>query len=144
MTIKRKKEVVSKQKTTQKKLWRQSVMTDEILSKLRDAFLNSATDEQACLYAGISEVTLYRYIDKNPEFWKEKERLKKMPEFSAKKVLVNAIHNWDEKTSQWWLERKAKAEFSTKTEVWLTDKEGNDRSLTALDTLNALLWWDIQ
>lgn len=111
-------------KTESKKVGRPTAIDANILAKLRDAFSYAATDEEACQQANISPATLYRYIEENPEFWEEKERLKNMPNFTAKKVIISQIQEWDEKSAQWWLERKAKNEFSTRSEI--TGKDGEN------------------
>lgn len=103
---------------------RPSVITNETLGKLRDAFSYAATDEEACIYAGIHSDTLYEYCKNFPEFSEEKERLKNMPNFTAKKVIIAKIQEGDEKQANWWLERKAKQGFSTRQE--LTGKDGQD------------------
>lgn len=91
-------------------------MTKEVLQKLEAWFSNSLTDEECCLYADINPSTLYRYIDKNPEFWKRKERLKKKPNIQAKVNWIKKINASDYQASKEWLERKSKDEFSMKTE----------------------------
>lgn len=119
-----KKSAKNQQKNPEKKVGRPSVMTDAILGKLREAFSYSATDQEACLYAGIHPDTLYEYCKHFPEFSEEKERLKNMPNFTAKKVIIRKIQEGDEKQANWWLERKAKSEFSIRQEV--TGKDGEN------------------
>jgi hypothetical protein len=97
--------------------WRPTVINDEVLSKLEFGFSNSLTDEEACLYADICPKTLYRYIEDNPEFWQRKEILKRQPNIKAKFNWVNKIWSDDYTASKEWLERKAKSEFSVKSEV---------------------------
>ena len=91
-------------------------MTPETIDKLRQAFLWGATDEEACAFAGISKVTLYDYQKKHPDFLNQKEAWKRQPILAAKKKVVEDIKK---KTSvaQWYLERKAKSEFSTRQEL---------------------------
>lgn len=98
------------------RVWRPTVITDEVLSKLEFAFINSFTDEEACLYADIAPKTLYRYIEENEEFWQRKEILKKHPNIKAKLNWVKKLEWEDYIASKEWLERKSKSEFSTKTE----------------------------
>lgn len=90
-------------------------MTPEILERLRHAFAIGCTDEEACAYAQIGKSTLYNYQNDNPEFVEEKEELKKKPVLKAKSVVVASLD--DVKNAQWYLERKAKDEFSVKQEV---------------------------
>jgi len=97
--------------------WRPTVIDDAILSKLEYAFVNSFTDDEACLYADIAPATLYRYIENNPEFWERKEMLKKNPNIKAKLNWIKKLEWEDYIASKEWLERKSKAEFSLKVET---------------------------
>lgn len=129
MPIKPKKVVVSKKETTTKKprktpvkkvvkkVGRPPVINEAKLKKLREAFLMGCTDDEACLYAEIEPRTLYNYQNDNPEFIQEKEHWKNNPILKARKVVFEKIESGDEQTAKWYLERKAKQEFSTKTEV---------------------------
>jgi len=131
---------------------RPTVMTTEIIERLRHAFAIGATDEEACSYANIGTTTLYDYQKLNPEFAEEKESLKKKPILKAKNNVIQAMEVnktpviskllgvlKDDKgnpiltekpddlknrieTSKWYLERKAKDEFSTRVES--TGKNG--------------------
>ena len=94
--------------------WRNTVITEDILSKLESWFANALTDEECCLYSWISPATLYRYIEKNPKFWERKELLKRKPNIKAKMNKIKAINEWNVVESWWWLERKSRDEFSTK------------------------------
>jgi hypothetical protein len=97
-------------------IWRPTVITDVVLSKLEFAFSHSFTDEEACLYADIAPKTLYRYIEANEEFWQRKEILKKQPNIKAKLNWVKKMEEEDYSASKEWLERKSKNEFSLKQE----------------------------
>lgn len=96
-----------------------------IIRILEDAFSVGATDKEACFLADIGESTLYDYCQANPEFSERKAALKKMPNYKAKKVIVEAIEDGDKQQANWWLERKGKDDgFSNRTE--LTGKDGKD------------------
>jgi hypothetical protein len=99
------------------KVGRPTVMTEETIQKLEYAFMRGLTDLEACLYANISKSTLYNYCEENPEFMERKEELKQHPTAKARLNVTEAIENGNEDLSKWWLERKAKSEFSTKQEV---------------------------
>ena len=47
---------------------RPTVITDKVLTELKTAFCMDCTDTEACIFADISEKTLYNYQKKNPEF----------------------------------------------------------------------------
>ena len=92
-------------------------MTPEVVSKLEAAFSWGCTDTEACIWAGISRETLYEYIRNNPTFADRKEQLKETPNLKARQVLNLALQQKDKQTAQWWLERKKKEEFSTRSEL---------------------------
>lgn len=84
-------------------------MTHEVLLKLEDAFSISATDKEACFYAGISPTTLYSYQDKNHEFTERKEALKNKANLKARQTIVQQLD--DVRVAEWWLEKKRPDEF---------------------------------
>lgn len=96
---------------------RPTVMTEEVLQKLRDAFSIGATDIEASFIAGIDSRTLYYYQEQHPEFLPEKIGLKAMVKYQARKNVANKIKSEDIDTSKWYLERKAREEFSTRQET---------------------------
>lgn len=91
---------------------RPTVMTESTINKLEQGFMLGLTDREACLYADISHQTLYDYCKKYPEFTDRKEMLKEQPKMRAKMNIANDIDKGDISTSKWYLERKAKNEFS--------------------------------
>jgi hypothetical protein len=109
-----------KPKVNKPKVGRPSVMTDEVLDKLRQAFLIGATKEEACAFANIGYRTLYDYLDKKPEFSQEIEKWQKEPILKAKATIVKNLD--DSKNAQWYLERRAK-EFKPKQDLTTNDKE---------------------
>lgn len=99
-----------------KKIGRPTVFTKDKLEKLRAWFSNSLTDEEACVYAWVSERALQTYCEKHPDFRKQKELLKHKPSIKAKTNMIKSINAGNLQLSQWWLERKNKKEFSTRVE----------------------------
>lgn len=104
---------------------RPTVMTDEMVNKLEYGFLKGLTDEQCCLFAGISKQTLYDYCHNHPEFTDRKELLKQNPTVKAKINIAEGIENGDEDLSKWYLERKSKDEFSLKQDVSVSGNVNN-------------------
>ena len=102
---------------TKKKAGRPTAMTEDVLSKLEYGFSRGLSDREASLYAGIAPCILYRYCEEHPEFRERKELLKEQPKMKAKLILSDKLDEGDDKVAEWYLERKAKDEFSTKTEV---------------------------
>jgi len=106
----------TKPKKEKKPEGRPTVMTKDVLQKLEDAFMNCFTDEEACLYAGISPKTLYNYQNDNEDFLQRKQLLRKSPNLVAKTELVKAIKgNVDQ--SRWWAQNKMSDEFSPKAKI---------------------------
>lgn len=102
---------------------RPTVMTPEVVNKLEQAFSMGCSDLEACLFADISKQTLYDYQAKNPEFADRKAMLKETLILKARSVIATSLNNKDENTAKWYLERKAKNEFSTKVEQENTFKD---------------------
>lgn len=92
---------------------RPTVMTPSVLDKLRQAFLIGATNLEAAGYAGITEKTLYNYLNKNPEYLQQIEAWKNEPILKSKTTVVKGLD--DIKNAQWYLERKA-SDFKPKFE----------------------------
>ena len=99
------------------KVGRPTVMTDDVLDKLEMLFAKGLTDREACLIADINPSTLYNYCNDHPEFLERKELLKEQIKTQAKLNVAEAIEKKDIDMSKWYLERKAKDEFSTKQEI---------------------------
>ena len=110
---------------------RKTVMTPEIINKLEQAFSMGCSDLEACLYADIGKTTLYNYQNENPEFLERKEKLKEKLVLKARSVIADSLNKQDENTAKWYLERKAKNEFSTKVE--------NETTINGIET--ALVVW---
>lgn len=70
-------------------------MTEEVLTKLREAYLIGANDTQACLYANICYMTLNRFEQKNPWFSEQKLEWKNNPKLKAKQTLFTGLNDPD-------------------------------------------------
>lgn len=97
------------------------VIDDRILQELRKAFAGGHTDAEACQIVGISPATLYNYQNKFPAFLEQKELLKLNPFIKARQTIVNNLS--DPEYATWFLERKGKSEFGTKTSVEYTNTD---------------------
>ena len=103
---------------------RPTVMTEEALQLLDEAFRYGCTDLEACLMAGVGKSTLYTYQNENPEFLERKELLKQNPVMLARRTVVEGLEE-DPDLAMKFLERKCKKEFSTRSESQSLDKDGN-------------------
>jgi hypothetical protein len=93
---------------------RPTVMTEEVLHKLEEAFELDCSDEQACFHAGIGTSTLYNYQKKNPEFVERKSLLRTTLTIKAKMAIAKALEDGDVKVSMWILERLEPETYSLK------------------------------
>lgn len=101
---------------------RPTVMTDQVIAKLEEAFAWDCSDVEACLWADIAPKTLYTYQEKNPKFTQRKHDLKEKPILLARKSVVSNLGK-DPDLALKFLERRKKKEFSPRTE--LTGEDGN-------------------
>lgn len=109
------------------KAGRPTVMTEEALAKLTEAFSAGATDKEACAHAGIAVSTMMGYQANTPGFLEQKEALKEKPMIAARLLIARKAAT-DISTAQWYAERKKKDEFSTRTEN--TGKDGEALTVT--------------
>jgi hypothetical protein len=103
---------------------RPTTMTKDTLAKLEYAFSIGCSDSEACLHANINKSTLYRFQNENPEFKDRKDLLKEKLVLVARTNIAYKLNEKDTATSIWYLERKKKAEFSTRLEA--TGADGKD------------------
>jgi hypothetical protein len=89
--------------STSNPVGRRTVMTDDALSKLKEAFLMGCSDTEACLMAEISCDSLYRYQNDNPDYALKKEEWKSNPFLLARKTIINDLKNVD--TAKWLMEK---------------------------------------
>lgn len=87
-----------------------------VIGKLEVAFRNGCSIAEACLHADISTSTFYRNVDKESELYEYFMELKDEPLKNARMNLVQDITKGDVESSKWYLERKAKEEFSTRVD----------------------------
>lgn len=95
---------------------RPTSMTQDVLNKLENAFSLGCSDEEACFYAEISPATLYNYQNSHPEFLERKNLLKERLVLMSRQVVADALAKDDRDMAKWYLEKKKKAEFSSRIE----------------------------
>lgn len=98
--------------------------TEATLQKLKDAFLMGCTDSEAALFAGIAVSSIYNYQRDNPDFLELKNNLKDNPKLKARLIVHKELEAGEVNTAKWYLERKAKDEFSTTANVNLGGQDG--------------------
>lgn len=104
------------------KTGRPTVMTEEVIDKLVQAFEDGGNIVQACKTAQISTDTYYNKLKADSDFSAKMKNAQDYPDVIAKMNLVRAMKRNDIDVSKWWAERRMKGEFSTRSE--LTGKDG--------------------
>lgn len=97
---------------------RPTLMTEITIKKLEEIFAIGGTDKEACLFANVSEPTLYSYQLKHPEFVDRKEELRQQPVLKARRTVVDNLG--EPEMAFRYLERKRKNEFSPRQESHVT------------------------
>lgn len=109
-------------------------ITKAVIQMLEEGFHMGLTDREACSYAGIGASTLYDYCRENPQFSEQKELLKENVRAKAKINIYHAIEEGDIPISKWYLERRSRAEFSTKQEMDISGKLAMENPFSGLTT----------
>lgn len=107
--------MVSKKKK-KNQVGRPRAIGEEELRKLEEAFKLGCTNREACFYANVKESTFYDYLKEYPEYSEKIDIWKSYEKIKARMVVHNALEKNDREMAKWYLERKAKDEFSTKQE----------------------------
>lgn len=88
----------------------------KVVSDLKAGLQRDFTIREACVYAGISHDTYYNWIKASDEFAAEMEKAQQFMAEKAKSVLMTALEKGDRDAAKWWLERRRKENYSTRTE----------------------------
>lgn len=95
---------------------RPTVMTPTVIGKLENIFSMDGTVKEACLYAGINPDTYYQFLKDNPKFSERFEALRETPVLLARQTVVKKLKD-NYSNAMDYLSRKAKREFSQRTEL---------------------------
>lgn len=117
---------------------RPTVMTQATIDKLEQAFSIGCSDDEACIYAGISRATLYNYQKDNAEFLDRKELLKKKVVLMARQTIVKSIQDGDVQSSWNMVRSKCGDEFNPANRNEHTGKNGGPITTTELTAEEAL------
>lgn len=119
------------EEVAKRKTGRPTKMTPETIARLEEAWLNGATDVQACFIAGIAEQTLNDYTTKHPEYLLRKHALKENIALNATHTVARHVKK-DPHLALSVLERLKKETWSPRTE--LTGESGQPFSFTFVPT----------
>jgi hypothetical protein len=112
-------------------------MTPETINKLEEAFAIGASDGEACFYADISNVTLWKYEKEHPEFVNRKEQLKERPVLLARQAVMKGLENHDSTLGMKYLERRRPREFAVRQELTGADGKDLPTPIISLEALKA-------
>lgn len=96
--------------------------SEALVSQLEECLKNGFTVSAACRLVGIHRDTYYDWHTRFEGFSDRMQYAKDFALEAARQVVVKSIIEGDVQTSKWYLERKAKDEFSTRSEQ--TGKDG--------------------
>lgn len=100
-----------------------SKLTEENILELEQRFRDGATILEA-IEGIMSESTYHQHRKDNSEFAARMEVARDYTTDIARRVVAKRVQRGDVDTAKWWLERKNKREFSTRSE--LTGADGKD------------------
>ncbi len=101
---------------------RPRTITPKILEKLKEAFMMGCNKREACFYAEVAESTFYDFLKEYPEYSEKIDIWQSYEKIKARMVVHKALDKGDREMAKWYLERKAKDEFSTKQDIDATIK----------------------
>ena len=90
---------------------RPTVITQDTVRKLEQAFKDGLSVSEACFISGIGKRTFYDHKASDEDFAHKMELGKAYVTLRAKKVVVQAINDGNLTAAKWYLERKARNEF---------------------------------
>jgi flagellar biosynthesis/type III secretory pathway chaperone len=99
------------------KTGRPTMMTPETIKKLKEAFSQGFSIDNACIWAEISKPTFYSYCDKEEGFLDYCKTLQKKPLIKSIVIINKALDEGDLPTAKWLAERKGQDEYSLKTKT---------------------------
>lgn len=110
---------------------------NDVLQKLEQTAAMDASVEEMAFYAGISTTAYYEYVKVHPKFLDRINALRNKPVLAARQRVIQGIEESYDNAMKY-LERKKKAEFSPKVEVFqesnisLELEDGTQRTLDGI------------
>lgn len=96
--------------------------TVEVTNKIEEVAALDGSVEEMAYYAGVHRDTLYLWLKQDKEFSDRIQELRERPVLKARQTIVKSLDTPD--GAKWYLERKKKLEFSTRSEH--TGADGKD------------------
>ncbi len=124
---------------------RPTVITQDTVRKLEQAFKDGLSVSEACFVSGIGRTAYYGRRTTDKAFAIKMELAKAYVTLRAKKVVVQAINDGNLTAAKWYLERKARNEFGLhpvdEDSEWGKQTEANaqdDKLLLILESMSAI------
>lgn len=111
---------------------RPTKMTEAVVGKLEYAFSKDFNVCEACDYAGIHRDSYYEWLKKSPEFSDRMEQAQTNLKRKAKMNIADKIEEGDTEVTKWFLERRAKNEYSVKQAVEVSGLADEQSKLSEL------------
>ncbi len=90
-------------------------LTPIVLQKIEEAAAMDCTMPEIALYAGVSQSSIYNWMESDPKLKARLEELRATPFLKARRTVMDSLS--EAKDAQWYLERKNKKEFAQKGEL---------------------------
>lgn len=123
-------------------------MTKTAVQKLEAALRDGFSVEMACHVSGVGRSTYYQHLQSDPDFADKMTLAQDWTTQRAKQVVAQAVDKGDLKAAQWWLERRARAEFAANPPIqsqqnslngWLDGGEREEKLFNLLSSAQANL-----
>lgn len=118
---------------------RPTVITDDAIQKLEEAFKWDATIGEACRYAGISESTYYDHYNKNKQFSEKIDRARDFIFELAKKNIERAVSEGDTELSVKLLKMRQNKIYNERTVNEIEGEVGVKKADQLADALDDIL-----
>lgn len=93
--------------------------SNAVVAKLKDAFLDNLSIENACIEAGIDDATFYRHYKKNENFARKIDYWRGNQERLALRNITKELEKGNVELSKWTVER-LRDDYKTKTKQEIT------------------------
>lgn len=105
---------------------RPTIINKTTVLKLEQAFKDGFTVERACYLSDIGRSTFYAHLQSDSDFSDKMQLAQAWAIERAKQVVIREIDKGNLKAAQWWLERKARQEFSANPLPIINEETEND------------------
>jgi hypothetical protein len=110
---------------------------EEIFQSLKPYFTLGYDVKNACILAQVPYTTITTWLEKDNSLRIQVQSWQNMVNAKARQNVVKAINEGDQAESKWWLERKERNDFSTKSEQDITSN-GRELGIIILPNRNEL------